>query len=181
MDAETFHEGVNVLILAVFHTGQRTTAATYKESGSPAPIEVERVVSKITFRHKPAAEDFKEIGSITDGKNLYEIQETKYNYEIVKRNFWFLNEAGIYNYLTKLYKAEAPNGDVYWVYVDSKGTTTRYTDKGTEHTGDLEDQSNVTANIVELAKYDGTLVYVGSKVESNEAPENYYVQLKKYE
>ena len=157
-----------------------TTAATYKESGSTAPIEVERVVSKITFRHKAAADDFESIGSITDGKNLYNILETKYNYKIVKRNFWLLNGDGIYNYLTNLYKAEDPDGSVYWVYVGSNGTTTRYTDSGESHTGDLEDQKDVTANIVELTEYDGTLVYVGSKVESNEDPENYYVQLKKY-
>ena len=160
-----------------------TTAATYKEGGSAAPIEVERVVSKITFRPKKLTDTNMpaKLGTEdNDGTNVYKIQETKYNYDIVKSNFWFLNDDDIYNYLTNLYKAEAPNGDVYWVYVDSDGNTTRYTDSGDSHTGDLEGQKNVTANIVELTDYDGTLVYVGSKVESDEDPENYYVQLKRY-
>ena len=157
-----------------------TTAATYKESGSTAPIEVERVVSKITFRHKAAAGDFEEIGEITDGKNLYEIEETKYNYSIVKQNFWLLNDQGIYSYLTNLYKTEDPDGNVYWVYVDAQGTTTRYTDSGEPHIGDLQGQKEVTANIVKATTYNGTLVYVGSKIESNKAPGKYYVQLKRY-
>ena len=33
---------------------------------------------------------------------VYKIQEIKYNYDIVKRNFWFLNEDGIYNYLKEI-------------------------------------------------------------------------------
>ena len=177
-----------------------TTPAYYTDGGNTeAPIEVERVVSKITFRHKAAEDDFESIGSITDGKNLYEIQETKFNYDIVKRNFWFKNSDGIYNYLTNLYKAEDPNSKVYWVYVDDKGNTTRYVIdedfKGSEddkrgeaegslgdgmYEGELQGSEKVKAEVVESTTYQGTLVYVGSKVQSDEDPENYYVQLKRY-
>jgi len=178
-----------------------TTAATYKEGGSEAPIEVERVVSKITFRHKPAASDFPKdgIGSIKDGKNLYTIQETKYDYDIVKDNFWYKNKNGVYDYLTNLYKAEDPDGHVYWVYVDKEGKTTRYvidTDfKGStddkrgeaensqgdgKYEGELQGQGSVKAEVVESTTYEGILVYVGTKKPSNEEPENYYVQLKRY-
>ena len=176
--------------------------AYYTDGGTTeAPIEVERVVSKITFRHKPAASDFPEngIGFIKDGKNLYEIREIKYDYDIVKSNFWLKNSDGIYNYLTNLYKAEAPDGNVYWVYVDAEGNTTRYvidaTFKGTAddkrgeaegaqgdglYEGELQGDSNVKAQVVVASTYTGTLVYVGSKKVSNEDPGQYYVQLKKY-
>ena len=143
------------------------------------PIEVERVVSKITFRHKKTASGFETIGSITDGENLYTITETKYNYNIVTSNFWFKNRSNIYDYLTNLYKAEDPEGNVYWVYVDAGGNTIRYTDGGVQHTGDLADEVNVTANIVTTSDYTGTLVYVGSKV-ATEKTESYYIQLKRY-
>ena len=177
-----------------------TTAATYKEGGSEAPIEVERVVSKITFRHKAATSDFPKdgIGSIKDGKNLYIIKETKYDYSIVKGNFWYKNTNEVYDYLTNLYKAEDPDGNVYWVYVDEKGNTTRYVidtdfkgspdDKRGEaensegdgmYEGELQGQS-VEAGVVESTTYDGILVYVGTKKQSNKEPENYYVQLKRY-
>lgn len=183
-----------------------TNPACYTDGGkTEAPIEVERVVSKITFRHKPAETGFKAIGNITDGKNLYEIEEIKYDYEIIKSNFWYLNpDTKIYNYLTNLYKAESPEGSVYWVYVDAEGNTTRYEintafkgsddDKrgekeGSEGDGMYEGElkpadgtttNTVKAQVVKTSTYTGTLVYVGSKKVSNEDPGQYYVQLKKY-
>ena len=189
-----------VIINVTEDNNDPTTPAYYTDGGNTeAPIEVERVVSKITFRHKAAADDFESIGSITDGKNLYEIQETKFNYDIVKRNFWFKNSDGIYNYLTNLYKAEDPDGKVYWVYVDDKGNTTRYVIdevfKGSEddkrgeaegslgdgmYEGELQGGKTAKAEVVKSTTYQGTLVYVGSKVQSDEDPENYYVQLKRY-
>ena len=180
-----------------------TTPAYYTDGGNTeAPIEVERVVSKITFRPKKLTDTNMpaKLGTEdNDGTNVYKIQETKYNYKIVKSNFWFLNEDGIYNYLTNLYKAEDPDGKVYWVYVDDKGNTTRYVidtdfkgspddkrgeEKNSEgdgmYEGELQGSEKVKAEVVESTTYQGTLVYVGTKVESDEAPENYYVQLKRY-
>ena len=146
-----------------------------------APIEVERVVSKITFRHKAAATDFPKngIGEIKDGKDLYEITEQKYKTFFTPVNFWYLNPTtGIYDYLTSLYKAYDNHNVVYYVYVDAAGNTTFYKDSGKTHTGDLEGQKDVPANIVTLADRPTEFYYDGSKVEDGTA--NYYIQLKKF-
>ena len=175
-------------------------AATYMESNAAAPIEVERVVSKITFRHKPASADFQKKGKITDGKNLYDITETKYDYNIVKGDFWFKNTNGIYDYLTNLYKAENTEGKVYWVFVDSEGNTKRYkideNFKGTEddkrgetegstgdglYEGELSSETVKAQVVVEVTSEEAseTIVYVGSKVPTGETA-TYHVQLKRF-
>ena len=162
----------------------QTTAATYTENGQEAPIEVERVVSKITFRHKAAATEFPKsgIGQIKDGKNLYTIEEQKYKLQFKPTNFWYLNpNTNIYDYLTNLYKAYDKDNTEYWVYVANDGSTTFYTDTKTSYTGDLADQKDVPANIVTLVDEDNVptnFYYDGTKVENG--TEKYYVQLQKY-
>ena len=151
--------------------------AAVSEDGA---IEVERVVSKITFRPNSVSTTYPNNGDLKNGYNLYTITETKFDYSVETENFWVLNADGVYNYLTDLYEAKSPDGKIYWVYFDGKGNQTRYTDTGKPYTGDLEDAKDVTANVVEASEYEGTIVFVGTKVESDEEPENYYVQLQRY-
>ena len=165
---------------------KEVTIKVTKENNDPAKaatageaIEVERVASKITFRPTAVSENYPDKGDLKNGNNLYTITEKKYDYEVEKADFWVLNADGVYNYLTDLYEAKEPNGAIYWVYFDGEGKQTRYTDTGVPHTGDLEGKSEVTKNIVKASEYTGTIVFVGTKVETGDT-ENYYVQLQRY-
>ena len=145
-----------------------------------APIEVERVVSKITFRHKAAETGFATKGDIKDGKNLYKIEEKKYMTSFIPTNFWYLNPTTqIYDYLTHLYKAYDKDNNEYYVYVNAEGALTFYKDTKESHTGDLEDQKDVVANIVTLVATAPTeFYYDGTKVENGTS--EYYIQLKRF-
>ena len=166
-------------------------------------IEVERVVSKITFRPTKLSDTEmpSTLGSETnDGTNVYKINETVYKYDITKSNFWFKDTDGIYRYLTNLYKAEDPKGKVYWVHIvkgedDKETTETLYEKIECPQEDDIEggdaDDDQYSGNLstgavkayvvgkVDTGEIPETYVYVGSKEETgNKIP--YYLKLTGY-
>ena len=165
-------------------------------------IEVERVVSKITFRPKKLT-DTKMPAKLgtedNDGTNVYKIEETEYKYTIDQDDFWFKDADGVYRYLTNLFKAEDPDGNVYWVHIDKDETTGVISKelykqitcpqeddiKGgdaddDQYSGSLSTGNSVKAFVVNrVSVQPDTYVYVGSKSQTgNKIP--YYVKLTGY-
>lgn len=140
-----------------------------KSTSSTTPteqaIDVERVVSKITFRPK-------------DG-NKYGVETNVTTYNVVTEDGWLLNDDGTYTYITLLNKAVDANGQTIWVY--KKGAVTEtYTQTTEEHAGKLADGSLKTAKLytpITPTVTNFTYVHDGSPVTTTE---DWSVQLDKY-
>ncbi len=140
-----------------------------KSTSSTAPteqaIDVERVVSKITFRPKD--------------DNKYGVETNVTTYNVVTEDGWLLNNDGTYTYITLLNKAVDANGQTIWVY--KKGAVTEtYTQTTEEHAGKLADGSLKTAKLytpITPTVTNFTYVHDGSPVTTTE---NWSVQLDKY-
>ena len=157
-----------------------------KPTGNNGVIDVERVVSKITFRptELTTLKNGNQYKGSIDATNLYEIPYQKYKYDINQEDFWYWNGT-TYTYLKNLNQAttdHAAAADRYniWVYVDEEGNRTYYKETEEEYTGDIEGQTGVTKFKVELdEEFEGAPIYQGTSSKDGDEL-SYFIKLNKY-
>ena len=160
---------------------------------SASAIEVERVVSKITFRPTTTLASGDVPTGLT-GDNLYKIVSNNYDYQMTLEPKWLSNgdddpkttdkDETTYK-LLKLYQAKIGQTTV-WVYTTkdpqtNKVTTVLYQGTGETHDGSTSEGPFNDTEIVELYEGNDTdFRYVGTKIEANPATTNYYIKLTDY-
>ena len=169
----------------------------HNKSDNPAgkndnPIEVERVVSKITFR--PTTYQGTDVPSKLAADNLYKIVSDNYNYKMDLQPKWLSNndddtttpdkDETTYK-LLMLYEAKIGQTTV-WVRTtknpdNNKVTTELYQSTGKVHDGTTSTGTYNNTEIVTL--YTGEnkdFRYVGTKVPASPATTNYFIKLTDY-